>query len=144
MYATVSRRICLCEEPHQAAGARRRAVWPGRSEGHGSGSGQKLHDAFKKAYDDPKAIELFERFDFSRIYLSTEDYAKEIPKQYEYKHQNFGAGRTDQELTAAEMLCGARYSSAVYSASATNCRSPHELISSMDWATIPSGVSTHY
>ena len=64
-------------------------------------------DAFKKAYDDPKAIELFERFDFSRIYLSTEDYAKEIPKQYEYKHQNFGAGRTDQELTAAE-TCAVR------------------------------------
>ena len=49
---------------------------------------KKLHDAFKKAYDDPKVIELFERFDFSRLYLSTEDYAKEIPKQYEYERQN--------------------------------------------------------
>src|SRR5262245_20820151 len=49
---------------------------------------KRLHDAFKKAYDDPKMIELFERFDFSRLYLSTEDYAKEIPKQYEYERQN--------------------------------------------------------
>jgi tripartite-type tricarboxylate transporter receptor subunit TctC len=49
---------------------------------------KKLHDAFKKAYDDPKVIELFERFDFSRLYLSTEDYAKEIPKQYDYERQN--------------------------------------------------------
>jgi tripartite-type tricarboxylate transporter receptor subunit TctC len=49
---------------------------------------KKLHDAFKKAYDDPKVIELFERFDFSRLYLSTEDYAREIPKQYDYERQN--------------------------------------------------------
>jgi tripartite-type tricarboxylate transporter receptor subunit TctC len=49
---------------------------------------KKLHDAFKEAYDDPKLIELFERFDFSRLYLSTEDYAKEIPKPYEYERQN--------------------------------------------------------
>ena len=49
---------------------------------------KKLHDAFKKAYDDPKVIELFERFDFSRLYLGTEDYAREIPKQYDYERQN--------------------------------------------------------
>jgi tripartite-type tricarboxylate transporter receptor subunit TctC len=49
---------------------------------------KKLHDAFKKAYDDPKVVELFERFDFSRLYLSTEDYAKDIPRQYEYERQN--------------------------------------------------------
>lgn len=49
---------------------------------------RKLHDAFKKAYDDPKVVELFNRFDFSRLYLSTEDYAKEIPKQFEYERRN--------------------------------------------------------
>jgi hypothetical protein len=33
-------------------------------------------------------IEQFERFDFSRLYLSTEDYAREIPKQYDYERHD--------------------------------------------------------
>jgi tripartite-type tricarboxylate transporter receptor subunit TctC len=37
---------------------------------------KKLHDAFKVAYDDPKVIELHEKFDFVRRYLNTEDYNK--------------------------------------------------------------------
>ena len=41
---------------------------------------KKLHDAFRKAYDDPKVVELFERFDFTRLYLGTEAYAASIPK----------------------------------------------------------------
>jgi tripartite-type tricarboxylate transporter receptor subunit TctC len=41
---------------------------------------KKLHDAFRKAYDDPKVIEIYERFDFVRRYMSTEDYAKFVPK----------------------------------------------------------------
>jgi tripartite-type tricarboxylate transporter receptor subunit TctC len=41
---------------------------------------KKLHDAFKKAYDDPKVIELFDRFDFTRRYMSTEEYAAFVPK----------------------------------------------------------------
>jgi tripartite-type tricarboxylate transporter receptor subunit TctC len=41
---------------------------------------KKLHDAFKKAYEDEKVIELFERFDFVRRYLGTEDYQAFIPK----------------------------------------------------------------
>ena len=49
---------------------------------------KKLHDAFKKAYDDPKVVELFERFDYTRLYLSTEDYAAIIPKQFEYERQH--------------------------------------------------------
>ena len=49
---------------------------------------RKLHDAFKKAYDDPKVVELFERFDYTRLYLSTEDYAAIIPKQFEYERQH--------------------------------------------------------
>jgi tripartite-type tricarboxylate transporter receptor subunit TctC len=41
---------------------------------------KKLHDSFKKAYDDPKVIEIYDRFDFVRRYMSTEDYAKFVPK----------------------------------------------------------------
>ena len=36
---------------------------------------KKLHDAFKKAYDDPKVAELYDKFDFTRRYMNTEDYA---------------------------------------------------------------------
>ena len=32
---------------------------------------KRLHDAFKLAYDDPKVIELFDKFDFTRRYMST-------------------------------------------------------------------------
>jgi len=39
-----------------------------------------LHDAFKKAYEDPKVIELYDKFDFTRRYKSTEDYQAFIPK----------------------------------------------------------------
>jgi len=41
---------------------------------------KKLHDAFKQAYDDPKVAELFDKFDFTRRYMSTEDYQAYIPK----------------------------------------------------------------
>lgn len=44
---------------------------------------KKLHDAFKKAYDDPKVAELFDKFDFARLYLSTADYAAVMPKLFE-------------------------------------------------------------
>ena len=49
---------------------------------------KKLHDAFKKAYDDPKVVELYERFDFTRIYLGTEAYAASIPKLFEDEKSN--------------------------------------------------------
>ena len=32
------------------------------------------------AYDDPKVIELYEKFDFTRRYMNTEDYQALIPK----------------------------------------------------------------
>ena len=35
-----------------------------------------LHDAFKKAMDDPKVVAMFERFDQPVIYMNGEDYAK--------------------------------------------------------------------
>jgi tripartite-type tricarboxylate transporter receptor subunit TctC len=41
---------------------------------------KKLHDAFKKAYEDEKVIELFDKFDFVRRYMSTADYQAFIPK----------------------------------------------------------------
>jgi tripartite-type tricarboxylate transporter receptor subunit TctC len=41
---------------------------------------KKLHDAFKVAYDDPKVIATFDKFDFVRRYMSTEDYAKFVVK----------------------------------------------------------------
>jgi tripartite-type tricarboxylate transporter receptor subunit TctC len=41
---------------------------------------KKLHDAFKKAYEDPKVIELYERYDFTRRYMNSEDYTAFIPK----------------------------------------------------------------
>ena len=41
---------------------------------------KKLHDAFKLAYDDPKVIDLYDKFDFTRRYMSTADYAAFIPK----------------------------------------------------------------
>src|SRR5215470_4146564 len=40
----------------------------------------KLHEAFKQAYDDPKVIELYEKFDFTRRYMNTADYQAFIPK----------------------------------------------------------------
>ena len=41
---------------------------------------KKLHDAFKKAYEDEKVIELFDKFDFVRRYMSTQDYQAFVPK----------------------------------------------------------------
>ena len=35
---------------------------------------QKLHDAFKKAYDDPKMPELYDKYDYSRRYMNSADY----------------------------------------------------------------------
>ena len=40
----------------------------------------KLHDAFKKTYDDPKMPALYEKFDFVRRYLNTADYQAYAPK----------------------------------------------------------------
>lgn len=41
---------------------------------------KKLHNAFKKAYDDPKVAELYEKFDFTRRYMNTADYQAFVPK----------------------------------------------------------------
>jgi tripartite-type tricarboxylate transporter receptor subunit TctC len=41
---------------------------------------KKLHDAFKLAYEDPKVIELHEKFDFVRRYMNTADYQAHVPK----------------------------------------------------------------
>jgi tripartite-type tricarboxylate transporter receptor subunit TctC len=44
---------------------------------------KKLHDAFKKAYDDPKVAELYHKYDFVRRYMSTADYTAFVPKMAE-------------------------------------------------------------
>lgn len=41
---------------------------------------KKLHDAYKVAFDDPKVIETYDKFDFVRRYLPTEDYKKFVVK----------------------------------------------------------------
>jgi tripartite-type tricarboxylate transporter receptor subunit TctC len=41
---------------------------------------KKLHDAFKKAYEDEKVQELYHKYDFIRRYMNTEDYAAFVPK----------------------------------------------------------------
>jgi len=42
-----------------------------------------LHDAFRKAMDDPKVIAMLEKFDQPAIYMSGEDYAKFAKKTME-------------------------------------------------------------
>lgn len=41
---------------------------------------KKLHDAFRKAYDDPKVIELYDKYDFIRRYMGTQEYQAFVPK----------------------------------------------------------------
>ncbi len=40
----------------------------------------KIHDAFKVAYEDPRVIETFDKFDFVRRFMSTADYEKFVVK----------------------------------------------------------------
>jgi tripartite-type tricarboxylate transporter receptor subunit TctC len=40
---------------------------------------KKLHDAFKKAYDDPKVQALYDKYDYTPRYMNTEDYVKMVP-----------------------------------------------------------------
>ena len=39
----------------------------------------KLHDAFKTALDDPKVLEIMNRFDFIKRYMNADDYTKFVP-----------------------------------------------------------------
>jgi tripartite-type tricarboxylate transporter receptor subunit TctC len=41
---------------------------------------KKLHDAFRIAYDDPRVIETYDRFDFVRRYMPTAEYEKFVVK----------------------------------------------------------------
>ena len=43
---------------------------------------QKLHDAFKQAYDDPKMPELYDKYDYSRRYMNSADYTALAAKLY--------------------------------------------------------------
>ena len=49
-----------------------------------------LHDAFRKAIDDPNYIKTIERLDQERWYVSTEDYAK-------YARETFTAEKATME-----------------------------------------------
>ena len=42
-----------------------------------------LHDAFRKALEDPKVVALMERFDQPTVYMSSEDYTKFARQTYE-------------------------------------------------------------
>jgi tripartite-type tricarboxylate transporter receptor subunit TctC len=42
-----------------------------------------LHDAFKKALEDPKVVALMDRFDQPTVYMSSEDYIKFARQTYE-------------------------------------------------------------
>lgn len=41
---------------------------------------KKLHDAFRKAMQDPKVIEIADRYDFADRYMGPEDYSKYVPE----------------------------------------------------------------
>jgi len=41
---------------------------------------KKLHDAFRIAYDDPRVIETYDKFDFVRRYMPTAEYEKFVVK----------------------------------------------------------------
>jgi tripartite-type tricarboxylate transporter receptor subunit TctC len=43
---------------------------------------RKLHDAFKKAIEDPAVLATFEKYDQNVIYMNSDDYAKFIREQY--------------------------------------------------------------
>lgn len=43
---------------------------------------QKLHDAFKKAYDDPKMLEHYDKYEFSRRYMNSADYTALAARLY--------------------------------------------------------------
>ena len=51
-----------------------------RAEGPRPSHREEAARCVQKAYDDPKVIETFEKFDFVRRYMSTEDYGKFVPK----------------------------------------------------------------
>ena len=42
-----------------------------------------LHDAFKKALDDPKVLGMLERYDQPVIYMSSEEYTKYARQTFE-------------------------------------------------------------
>jgi tripartite-type tricarboxylate transporter receptor subunit TctC len=43
----------------------------------------KIHDAFRKAMEDPEYKSIMKKFDMNDYYLNTEDYAKYMKSDYE-------------------------------------------------------------
>ena len=54
-----------------------------RPGGHGPAVVRTLHDAFKKALEEPKITALLDRFDQPMVYMSAEDYTKFARQTYE-------------------------------------------------------------
>jgi tripartite-type tricarboxylate transporter receptor subunit TctC len=55
----------------------------GGPKGMDPGVTRKLHDAFKKAIEDPAVLATFDKYDQSVIYTNTEDYTQYIRNQYQ-------------------------------------------------------------
>jgi hypothetical protein len=49
----------------------------------------------RKAYDDVRVIETYDKFDFVRRYMSTEDYAKFVPKLAADERERLGFTRRE-------------------------------------------------
>jgi tripartite-type tricarboxylate transporter receptor subunit TctC len=48
---------------------------------------RKLHDAFKEAMKDPKAMEIQKRYDYATRYMNSEDYTKFVREQVNEQRQ---------------------------------------------------------
>ena len=59
---------------------------------------QKLHDAFKKAYDDPKMPDHYQKIQFSRRYANSADYTAMAAKIFASEKtfvETLGLGKKD-------------------------------------------------
>ena len=48
---------------------------------------KKLHDAFKAAMSDPKAMEIQKRYDYATRYMDSEDYTRFVREQVNEQRQ---------------------------------------------------------
>ena len=48
---------------------------------------KKLHDAFKTAMSDPKAMEIQKRYDYATRYMNSEDYTRFVREQVDEQRQ---------------------------------------------------------
>ena len=55
---------------------------------------KKLHDAFKLAYEDPKVIELYDKFEFSRRYMNS-SFVPKLVESEKFAVGKIGLARKD-------------------------------------------------